>query len=128
MSAARNDLDIVDVELGENPAEVVSAKVLLKGHAPIIISSFYRTPSKHGDDSIQQVEELETVLNHIRDNHDTDKCTSIIGGDCNAPNINWEDHIIPNGVPNSGMNEKLLDILDFRVPCLKTCSHWDFDI
>ena len=56
--AARSDLDIVDVELGENQAEIVSAKVLLKGHAPIIISSFYRTPSKHGDDSIQQVEEL----------------------------------------------------------------------
>ena len=73
MIAVRNDLDIVDVELGENQAEIVSAKVLLKGHAPFIISSFYRTPSKHGGDGIQQVEELETVLNHIRDNHDTDK-------------------------------------------------------
>ena len=74
MIAARNGLDIVDVELGEKQPEIVSAKVLLKGHAPIIISSFYRTPNKHGDDSIQQVEELETVLNHIRDNHDIDKC------------------------------------------------------
>ena len=53
MIAVRNDLDIVDVELGENQAEIVSAKVVLKGHAPIIISSFYRTPSKHGDDGIQ---------------------------------------------------------------------------
>ena len=113
--AAWNDLDILDVELGEKQAEIVSAKVLLKGHAPIIICSFYRTPSKHGDDSVEQVEELETALNNIRDNHDTDKCTLIIGGDFNAPNINWEDHIIPNGVPNRGMNEKLLDILDKKL-------------
>ena len=40
MIAARNDLDILYVELGENQAEIASAKVLLKGHAPIIISSF----------------------------------------------------------------------------------------
>ena len=33
MIAARNDLDIVDVELGENHAEIVSAKVLLKERA-----------------------------------------------------------------------------------------------
>ena len=53
MIAARNNLDILDVELGENQAEIVLAKVPLKGHAPIIIGSFYHTPSKHDDDSIQ---------------------------------------------------------------------------
>ena len=40
MIAARNDLDILDVELGEDQAETVLAKVLLKGYASIIISSF----------------------------------------------------------------------------------------
>ena len=89
MIAAHKDLDISEIELCDNEAEIVSAKIILKGHDPVIISSFYRTPSKQGAESIEQIEELDKILNFIGDKHDTDSSTVILGWDLNTPNIEY---------------------------------------
>ena len=75
------------------------------------MSSFYRTPSKHGKDSVDQILELGKTLDHIYTTLGGDKCTVIIGGDFNAPHIDWENHSILSNAPNKKMCEELLNTL-----------------
>ena len=47
MIAIHRDLDVVDIELCENTAETVWAKLLVKGEKPILLGCFYQTNSTH---------------------------------------------------------------------------------
>ena len=66
MIATRKDLDIVEIDLCENTAECVWAKILIRGQDPILAGCFYRTNSEH---TINQMEELEKTLNHVQETH-----------------------------------------------------------
>ena len=110
MIATRKDLDIVEIDLCENTAECVWAKILIRGQDPILAGCFYRTNSKH---NINQMEELEKTLNHVQETHNPNgKYTVMLGGDFNVPYIDWETLAILPNCNNRGMYEKLLDVID----------------
>ena len=110
MIATRKDLDIVEIDLCENTAECVWAKISIRGQDPILAGCFYQTNSEH---NINQMEELEKTLNHVQETHNpSGKYTVMLGGDFNVPYIDWETLAILPSCNNRGMYEKLLDVID----------------
>ena len=88
MIAARKDLDITGLEVCNNTSESVWAKLLIKGHSPLLVGCYYR---RDADSSVEQVEELDKVLTHIDENYNKNaSCTILLGGDFNVPDIDWE--------------------------------------
>ena len=110
MLATRKDLDVVEIDLCENTAECVWAKISIWGQDPILAGCFYRTNSEH---TINQMEELEKTLNHVQETHNPNgKYTIMLGGDFNVPYIDWETLAILPSCNSWGMYEKLLDVID----------------
>ena len=110
MIATRKDLHVVEIDLCENTAECVWAKILIRGQDPILAGSFYETNSEH---TINQMEELEKTLNHVQETHNPNgKYTVMLGGDFSVPYIGWETLAILPSCNNRGMYEKLFVVID----------------
>ena len=106
--AAKKHIDIVDFDIVNNDTDSIWAKVIIKGHDPIIIGSYYR---RDADSSPEQMANFESVLEklgiYIQDNP---KSTLMIGGDFNFPDINWDVPSVPPCSKRSSLSEKLLEI------------------
>ena len=108
--ATQKDLDVVEINLYENSAECVWAKVVVRGQEPILACCFCRTNREH---TSAQIEELEKTLTHLQDNHNPNgKYTVLLGGYFNVPYINWETLTISSECNNRKMYDKLLDVID----------------
>ena len=108
--ATRKDLDVVEINLYENSAECVWAKVVVRGQEPILADCCYRTNRGH---KTVQIEELEKTLKHLQDNYNPNgKYTVLLGGYFNVPYINWETLTISSECNNRKMYDKLLDVID----------------
>ena len=104
------DLDVVEIDLCENSAECVWAKIVVRGQEPILAGCFYRTNREH---TTAQIEEPEKTLMHVQDNHNPNgKYTFLLGGDFNVTYIDWETLTISSGCNNRKMYDKLLDVID----------------
>jgi len=75
MIAARKDLDITGLEVCDNTSESVWAKLLIKGHSPLLVGCYYR---RDADSSVEQVEELDKVLTHIDENYNKNASCTIL--------------------------------------------------
>ena len=108
--ATRKDLGFVEIDLCENSAEFVWAKIIVCGQEPILAGCFYRTNREH---TTAQIEVPEKTLTHVQDNHNPNgKYTVLLGGDFNVTYINWETFTISSECNIRKMYDKLLDIID----------------
>ena len=104
------DIDVVEIDLCENSAECVWAKIVVRGQEPILAGCFYRTNREH---TTAQIEEPEKTLMHVQDNQNPNgKYTVLLGGDFNVPYIDWETLTISSECDNRKMYDKLLDVID----------------
>ena len=89
----------------QHNSESVWASISLKDHSKLIVGSFYRPPDK----GIEPILNLETeITEKLRNNS---KYTVMLGGDFNAPNIDWDTGIVPDSTNNRLMKEKLVTVL-----------------
>jgi len=98
ISEALNDADA--------DAEIIWAKVTIDNAKPLVIGSFYRPPG----DNVAKLENLGSSLDNLQKSC-KDK-TIHLGGDFNAPGIDWESNSVTPTAYKPGICKKLLDIQD----------------
>ena len=108
MIAARHDLDIVEIDILNNNAESVWAKVLIENQPPLVIGAAYRQDTMS---SIEQIDHFDSNIDFIYDSlgHDTN-FTLMIGGDFNLPDIDWDMSVVPHGSARVGISNRFLEM------------------
>jgi hypothetical protein len=96
----------------ENNAEIVWAKLSLKGYQCLYVGAFYRQPKGPVSSEIQILEELNDSIHSVNDRNSSSQKTIILGGDFNVGGIDWDNNIVPPGAPNPSVSTRLLEILD----------------
>ena len=109
MVATHKDMvtEPVPLRAGKN-GEVVCAKITLSKAPPLYVCAYYRPPgdTEGALDSLEEaIEELQPQL--IKN----PKASLVIGGDFNAPGIDWNNLTILPDCPRKGMCRRLVDIL-----------------
>ena len=98
--------------------EVVCAKISIAKSPPLYVCAYYRPPSdtENSLDSLNlALEELEEIVNK------NPRTCVIIGGDFNAPGINWSDMTVKPYAYLKGMCHRLLNIISsFSLSQLQT--------
>ena len=109
MIATRDSLITEDVDIVSVSAEVIWIKVLLMDGSPLYVGAFYRQPSDH---TPAQIDELEKSLDQIADKmRNEPSATVFLGGDFNAPDVDWESLSVPHFSSNKSICQRLLEVL-----------------
>ena len=90
MIAAKKDLLAEEVNIPEAKGEVIFSKITLANSHPLYIGCFY---NKNG--SQENYEALENAIDHISNmTRNNPNAGIMIGGDFNAPGIDWDNFIV----------------------------------
>ena len=85
-------------------SEIVWAEVQLEQSTNLLIGSYYRAPSS----SIDSIHELEESLSKLPPR--TVSKNIILGGDFNAPDVNWDIPSVNPGTKNKTLQEQLITV------------------
>ena len=109
MVATRKDMvaEQVPLQAGKN-GEVVCAKITLANASPLYVCAYYRPPGDT-EGALNNLEEAIEELQPIFQKNP--RASLVIGGDFNAPGIDWNDLKILPDCPRKGMCGRLVDIL-----------------
>ena len=95
-------------QLSPADCEITWTKISLLG-GDILFGSFYRPPKS----PIDHLEQLELLMNNLKQLNGLHGKHVILGGDFNLPDINWQDGSIrANQQYSAAINEKMVDIMD----------------
>jgi hypothetical protein len=104
MIAHKDSLCVTEATVPSTGAEMVWAKVEMYRGAPMTIGAYYQPPSNR---TVSAIEVINTVLTSMNtDNH------TILGGDFNAGDIDWETNMIRAGSDRKSLWESLISTLD----------------
>ena len=98
-----------EVDMPNSTAEIVWAQVSLRHQRKLYLGAYYHSPSGA---TAKQMEELETSLKNLRKiTRNAPSKTSILGGDFNFKDIDWEDESVSDGASLKQASEKFISIL-----------------
>ena len=86
--AAKKDLELHDVKCSKD-VELISGTINVSKQKKMVISSFYRPPSKVDEGYLNK---SSSEISNLR--KDSKKSVFILGGDFNVPDISWKDNTI----------------------------------
>ena len=106
MVAIRSCYPASEVEINAD-CENIWVSVSLRNGRKVVIGSFYRPPNL----GVEPLEHLQVALDSIKQQFRSSNKVLILGGDFNAPNINWLTSSVIPSCPNKAVHEKLLELL-----------------
>jgi len=110
--AVRDCYPAAEVEIPDNPGEVVWVEVSLRKQHKIYLGSFYRPPGQSGGKAVTQIDDLDRSLQVIRQKtKNNSKHTIILGGDFNLGDINWTSETVSSTADEKAGSERLIKTL-----------------
>ena len=106
--AIKNKYPVEEVDINVD-CELIWAKVSLQQQRTLYAGAFYRPP----DNRMQPLDELEKGLNQLAQKTKNNKNSiTILGGDFNVGNVNWDTSEVAPNTNQKGINERVVNILE----------------